>query len=148
MTINSVSSIYSAPKTLSTALTNQTHASSNVSSSIATVSGNSKDSVASNSLDFTSMSPREFNNLYKSGGFGSDLPPIALPAAGLDATKDTKQQMYAAQDQKINYIDMIQKQIEFNKSIGAPIEQDSNILSKMMTLQGKSVQQPTINSYV
>lgn len=99
------------------------------------------------SLDFTSMSPNEFNNLYKSGGFGSDLPPIALPAAGLDATKDTKQQMYATQDQKVNYIDMIQKQIAFNKSIGSSTELQDRELNKMLALQGKPVQQPTINSY-
>jgi hypothetical protein len=66
--------------------------------------------------DFTNMSPNEFNELYKSGHF-AELPPIVLPS-GLDLTKDTKSQMDASLDTKVNYVELVQKQIEFEKSVG------------------------------
>ncbi len=66
--------------------------------------------------DFTNITPNEFAELTKSGCF-SELPPIVLPK-GLDLTNDSKAQMEASLETKVNYIDMIQKQIEFNKSVG------------------------------
>lgn len=70
--------------------------------------------------DFTNMTPNEFGELTKSGRF-SELPPIALPK-GLDLTKDTKAQMEASLDTKFNYIDMVEKDIAFNKSVGMPTD--------------------------
>ncbi|MEI7840225.1 MAG: hypothetical protein WCJ11_06980 [Methylococcaceae bacterium] len=70
--------------------------------------------------DFTNITPNEFAELTKSGRF-SELPPIALPK-GLDLTKDSKAQMEASLDTKFNYIDMVEKDIAFNKSIGMPID--------------------------
>ena len=71
-------------------------------------------------VDFTNMTPNEFNELYKSGHF-AELPPIALPS-GLDLTKDSKSQMEASLDTKFNYVDMVEKEITFNKSVGMPTE--------------------------
>jgi len=146
MIINSISNIYSVPKTLSTGLSNQFNASINVSSNRPSVSSNSNGTVASKSIDFTNMSPREFNNLFKSGGFGDDLPPIALPKNGIVAHNLNPNEIL---DQKINYIDNVSKIIAFNKSIGASTELHDKELNKMLALQGKSSQeQPTVNSYV
>lgn len=81
-------------------------------------------------VDFTNMTPNEFNELYKSGRF-TELPPIALPK-GLDLTKDTNAQMEASLNTKFNYIDLIQKQIDFNKSIGESTEHLDKQLNMMM----------------
>lgn len=150
MTISSISNVYTAPQAYgikntysATGTTQATAASASAISSNATGSN-----ASSNSIDFTNMSPSEFNSLYKSGEFGADLPPIMLPKGGLDATKDTKQQMYAIQDQKFNYIDSIMHKIEFEKSIGTSTEQDNIVLSKMLALQGKSIpKQPELSLY-
>lgn len=72
--------------------------------------------------DFTNMTPNEFNELYKSGRF-TELPPLTLPV-GLTATteEDGRQQMDMMLNKKINYIEMVQKEIDFNKSIGESTE--------------------------
>jgi len=144
MTISSISSVYSAPKTLSMGISNQSSTSINVSPNSASVSSNSNGTVASGNLDFTNMSPREFNNLFKSGGFGDDLPPIVLPKNGMDAHNQNPNEIL---DQKFNYIGSVSRIIAFNKSIGASTELHDRELNKMLGLQGKSVQQLTINSY-
>ena len=70
--------------------------------------------------DFTSMTPNEFNELYKSGHF-AELPPIVLPSS-LDLTKDAKSQMDSSLDTKFNYVDIVEKEITFNKIVGMPTE--------------------------
>ncbi len=70
--------------------------------------------------DFTNMTPNEFGELVKSGRF-PELPPIVLPK-GLNLTNDTKAQMEASLNTKVNYIELVQKEIDFNKSIGASTE--------------------------
>lgn len=141
MTISSISNSYSAQQVYGIKNTySATGTAQATAASASTISSDTTGSNASsNSIDFTNMSPNEFNNLYKSGEFGADLPPIMLPKSGLDATRDTKQQMYAIQDQKFNYIDSIMHKIEFEKSIGASTEQDNIVLNKMLALQGKSI---------
>lgn len=79
--------------------------------------------------DFTNMTPNEFGELTKSGRF-PELPPIVLPK-GLDLTKDSKPQMEASLNTKVDYINMIQKQIEFNKSIGESTTYLDNFLNLM-----------------
>lgn len=79
--------------------------------------------------DFTNMTPNEFGELTKSGRF-PELLPIVLPK-GLDLTKDSKIQMESSLNTKVNYIDMLQKQIEFNKSIGESTTYLDNVLNLM-----------------
>ncbi len=79
--------------------------------------------------DFTSMTPNEFGELTKSGRF-SELPPLVLPK-GLDLTQNSKVQMDASLNTKVNYIELIQKQIEFNKSVGASTTYLDNFLNLM-----------------
>lgn len=73
-------------------------------------------------VDFTNMTPNEFNELYKSGRF-TELPPLTLPV-GLTATteEDGRQPMDMMLNKKINYIEMVQKEIDFNKSVGESTE--------------------------
>lgn len=89
-----------------------------------------KTNSVSSGVNFANITPNEFNELYKSGRF-SELPPIALPAAGLDLTTDTKKQMDTSLDTKMNYVDMVQKQIAFNQSIGASTKHLVGLLSEM-----------------
>ncbi|MDD2863232.1 MAG: hypothetical protein PHC99_00720 [Methylococcales bacterium] len=71
--------------------------------------------------DFTNMTPNEFGELTKSGRY-PELPPLVLPK-GWDPTKDfTQQQLETFQNTKVNYIELVQKQIDFNKSIGESTE--------------------------
>ena len=79
--------------------------------------------------DFTNMTPNEFEELTKSGRF-PELPPLVLPK-GLDLTQDSKVQMDASLNTKVNYIELIQKQIEFNKSVGASTAYLDNFLNLM-----------------
>ena len=80
----------------------------------------SDSTVLKTPVDFTNMTPNEFNELYKSGHF-AELPPIVLPS-GLDLTKDTKSQMDSSLDTKFNYVDIVEKEITFNKIVGMPTE--------------------------
>ena len=80
----------------------------------------SNSTTSKSPVDFTNMTPNEFGELVKSGQF-SELPPILLPK-GLDLTKDSSAQMEASLNTKVNYIELVQKQIDFNKSIGASTE--------------------------
>jgi hypothetical protein len=50
---------------------------------------------------------------------------------GLDLTKDSKPQMEASLDTKVNYIELVQKQIEFEKSIGESTEYFEKQLNMM-----------------
>jgi hypothetical protein len=104
-----------ATQTKQTSVTPQS--AENIIPSIATKSDST---VSKTPVDFTNMSPNEFNELYKSGHF-AELPPIVLPS-GLDLTKDTKSQMESSLDTKFNYVDIVEKEIAFNKSVGMPTE--------------------------
>ncbi len=144
MIINSVSNTYPTSRALSMGSANQASTSGNVSPSGASVSSNSNGTMVSGSLDFTNMSPREFNDLFKSGGFGDELPPIVLPKNGMDAHNQNPNEIL---DQKFNYIDNARRIIAFNKSIGTSTELQDRELNKMLALQGKNIQKhPTINS--
>ena len=107
------------------------------------------EATTSGSFDFTNMSPREFGDLVKSGGFGDDLPPLVfLPTYGKD-TAQVQQMVTAMQDTKINYTKLVSNEIEFKKSIGASTDFETHLLNKMLALQGGSQQkQPMVNSYV
>ncbi len=72
-------------------------------------------------VDFTNMTPNEFGELTKSGRF-PELPPLVLPKGGWDPTKDFNQQVETLQNTKVNYIDLVQKEIDFNKIVGMPTE--------------------------
>lgn len=86
-------------------------------------------------VDFTNMTPNEFNELYKSGRF-TELPPLTLPV-GLSATGEERQkQMSAMLNTKINYVDMVQKEIDFNKSIGESTEYLDKQLNLMKNFNG------------
>ncbi len=150
MSINGVPNTYSAPPPIikaSSAQSSSIGSASKSASPIGLAGGDASASVTPSVVDFTSMTPREFGNLYALGGF-SDLPPIALPKAGLDLTKDTSQQMYTMQDEKVNYIDLINKQIAFKDSIGASSAQESRTLNEMLEMQGKFIKhQPVIDSH-
>lgn len=87
------------------------------------------DSKTSSTVDFTNMTPNEFGELTKSGRF-PELPPLVLPK-GLDLTKGTNVQMEASLNTKVNYIELIQNQIEFNKSIGESTTYLDNFLNLM-----------------
>lgn len=87
------------------------------------------DSTASSTVDFTSMTPNEFSQLVKSGRF-PEPPPFVLPKK-IDLTKDTKLQIEALNNAKMNYIDLIQKKIDFNKSIGESTTYLDNFLNLM-----------------
>jgi hypothetical protein len=147
MSINSVPNAYSAPSPIIKASSAQSSSIGSTTPTIGLAGGDTSTSVTPSVVDFTNMTPREFGNLHALGAF-SDLPPIALPKAGLDLTKDTSQQMYAIQDEKVNYIDLINKQIAFKDSIGASSAQESSTLNKMLEMQGKFIpHQPAIDSH-
>lgn len=67
--------------------------------------------------DFTNMSRRELDELFREGKLDIDFPPLIVPEGGLDLTKDIKAQMDAVYDNKINFIEYYEKSIEFNKSL-------------------------------
>ncbi len=96
--------------------------------------------------DFTNMSRREFDQLWKAGEIKMDLPPLIVPEGGLDLTKDTKAQMDAVYDNKINFIEYYQKSIEFQESLPQTEINQSTLehyeagLNALMELQGKTRQ--------
>ena len=80
--------------------------------------------------DFTNMTPNEFGELTKSGRY-PDLPPLVLPK-GWNPTKEfTQQQQEAFQNTKVNYIELVQQQIAFNKSVGMPTDYFEKQLNMM-----------------
>ncbi len=96
--------------------------------------------------DFTNMSRREFDRLWKAGEIKMDLPPLVVPEGGLDLTKDIKTQVDAVYDNKINFIEYYQKSIEFQKSLPQTeinqrtLEHYETGLNALMDLQGKTRQ--------
>lgn len=89
------------------------------------------DSIASSTVDFTSITPNEFGQLVKSGRF-PELPPLVLPKK-IDLTKETTLQIEALNNEKVNYIDLIQKQIGFDKSLGKSTTYLDNLLNLMQS---------------
>jgi hypothetical protein len=87
------------------------------------------DSTASSTVDFTSITPNELGQLVKSGRF-PELPSLVLPKK-IDLTKETNLQIQALNNAKVNYIDLIQKQIEFDKSIGKSTTHLDSLLNLM-----------------
>jgi hypothetical protein len=87
--------------------------------------------------DFTNMSRREYNQLVKAGEV--PLGYVVLPADGIDLTSNTKAQMEAVQDEKINFIDYYQNRISYRESTGQSTENFRDVLSDLQKLQGKEV---------
>ncbi len=80
--------------------------------------------------DFTNMTPNEFGELTKSGRY-PDLPPLVLPK-GWNPTKNfTQQQLDTFQNTKVNYIELVQQEIDFNKSVGMPTDYFEKQLNMM-----------------
>ena len=63
-----------------------------------------QDSASENIYDFTNMSRKEFDGLWQNGKLPLKIPPLILPTEGLDLTKDTKAQLDATYDKKIDFI--------------------------------------------
>lgn len=107
------------------------------------VSQNASESVSTSNYDFTSISRREFDELWKAGEIDMDLPPLILPSEGIDITKDMKLQMDAVYDKKINYIEYFEKRIDYQQSLPATPEQRKVLdhykesLSVLLSLQGE-----------
>ncbi|WP_166423615.1 hypothetical protein [Paraglaciecola sp. 20A4] len=87
--------------------------------------------------DFTNMSRREYNQLVKAGEV--PLGYIALPTEGIDLTSNTKAQMEAVQDEKINFIDYYQNRIAYRESTGQSTENFRDVLADLQKLQGKAI---------
>ncbi|GAC32324.1 hypothetical protein [Paraglaciecola polaris] len=85
--------------------------------------------------DFTSMSRREYNQLVKAGEV--PLGYIVLPSDGIDLTSDTKAQMEAVQDEKMNFIDYYKSRISYRESTGQSTENFRDVLADLQKLQGK-----------
>ena len=64
---------------------------------------------------------------------------VVLPADGIDLTSNTKAQMEAVQDEKINFIDYYQNRISYRESTGQSTENFRDVLSDLQKLQGKEV---------
>lgn len=100
-------------------------------------------SGSGNTIDFTNMSRREFDELFKAGVIDMDIPPRILPLEGLDISKSIKEQMNAVYDKKINYIEYFEGRIEYQKSL--PVTQDQQkmfghykeSLNALLSLQGE-----------
>ena len=87
--------------------------------------------------DFTNMSRREYNQLVKAGEV--PLGYVVLPADGIDLTSNTKAQMQAVQDEKINFIDYYQNRIFYRESTGQSTENFRDVLADLQKLQGKAM---------
>ncbi len=100
--------------------------------------------------DFTNISRKEFNALWKSGEIDIDFPPLILPEGGLDITKDTKAQADAVYENKINFIEYFEKAITYQKTLPSTeankqaLEHYERGLSSLVELQGKA-RQPSID---
>lgn len=68
------------------------------------------------SYNFNDMSRSEFDSLWREGKVDMRLPPLILPSNGLDLTKDTKAQMEAVYDEKIDFIQHFQQRMEFQNT--------------------------------
>lgn len=90
-----------------------------------------------NVYDFTNMSRREYNQLVKAGEV--PLGYIVFPADGIDLTSNTKAQMEAVQDEKINFIDYYQNRIAYRESTGQSTENFRDVLTDLQKLQGKAM---------
>lgn len=86
--------------------------------------------------DFTNMSRNEYAQLVKAGKL--ELGTIIFPKGGIDLTGDTKAQMEAVKDEKINYVDYLKGRIEYRKSIGESREPYQNTLNEILKLHGTS----------
>lgn len=95
--------------------------------------------------DFTNMSRRAYNQLVKAGQVL--LGYVVLPAGGIDLTSNTKAQMEAVQDEKINFIDYYQNRIAYRESTGQSTENFRDVLADLQKLQGKAVN-PAFNKGV
>ena len=85
-------------------------------------------------VDFTNMNPNEFNELYKSGRF-TELPPLTPPVGLTAATEEERQKQISTMlNTTVNYIDMVQKEIDFNKSVGESTEYLEKQLNMMKHL--------------
>lgn len=87
--------------------------------------------------DFTNMSRREYNQLVKAGEV--PLGYIIFPADGIDLTSNTKTQMEAVQDEKINFIDYYQNRIAYRESTDQPTENFRDVLADLQKMQGKAI---------
>lgn len=87
--------------------------------------------------DFTNMSRQEYNQLVKAGEV--PLGYVVLPADGIDLTSNTKAQMQAVQDEKINFIDYYQNRISYRESTGQSTENFRDVLADLQKLQGKAI---------
>ena len=100
--------------------------------------------VGATSYDFTNMSRREFDALWKAGEIDMDLPPLILPSEGIDLTKNTKLQMDAVYDRKINYIEYFEGRIKYQQSLPKTQEHQKALdhytksLNVLLSLQGNS----------
>lgn len=105
-----------------------------------------QDSAGGNLYDFTNMSRKEFDRLWQNGKVPLKIPPLILPTEGLDLTKDTKAQLDAAYDKKIDFIGHFQKLIEHQKSLpNADTNQQTlklyeDALNTIRSLHGKAME--------
>ena len=104
------------------------------------------DQRQANSFDFTNVSRTELNDLVKLGVLNFADIPLMLPEGGLDLTKDTKAQMDAVMDKKVDIIRHIEDRIESRESYGKPTDRYDNMLHTLLSLQGQPMQ-PSIDSY-
>ncbi|MGO2476867.1 MAG: hypothetical protein ACTH7Q_00615 [Pseudoalteromonas sp.] len=98
------------------------------------------------------MSRRKYNQLVKAGEV--PLGYIIFPTEGIDLTSNTKAQMEAVQDEKINFIDYYQNRIAYQESTDQPTENFRDVLANLPTcqlanlqkLQGKAINPALTNS--
>lgn len=79
------------------------------------------------------MSRRKYNQLVKAGEV--PLGYIIFPTEGIDLTSNTKAQMEAVQDEKINFIDYYQNRIAYQESTDQPTENFRDVLANLPTCQ-------------
>lgn len=102
--------------------------------------------ISERRFDFTSISPNELGEAVKSGELSLMDVPVILPPEGLDLTKDTKAQMDAFSNQKIDFIQYLKERIDYRKSVGQSTEMFENSLNKVIALQRQS-QAPSLDVY-
>ncbi|MGO3300737.1 MAG: hypothetical protein ACTILD_08560 [Pseudoalteromonas sp.] len=78
------------------------------------------------------MSRRKYNQLVKAGEV--PLGYIIFPTEGIDLTSNTKAQMEAVQDEKINFIDYYQNRIAYQESTDQPTENFHDVLADLQKL--------------
>jgi len=143
--ISSISSVYSAPKTSPTSLSNKTNASTNVPPNSDSVSNNT-----TSTIDFTHMTQNEFSSLAGAGKITGGFRLLMTLPQGIGTNMATIASKNSSSDTntEFNFIQRYTNAINENKRLGMDTTSLQNMLNQMEALQGKNYpEQLKINSY-